>query len=179
MHYRMLVTTSLPDGATSDDARHTVHDALLNDESFCGTGGRFGSPLCDWFEIGGRWSGLLAETLIGEAVRNAIIARFPTMAKDWWPHSLVEAHRDELDAIWETHGGTGSSPYTRSDIGMIGYPDDAMLIVHELYDALLASYEGESRVSDGYHCEFIDLDDDPLQPDFIGRKWLVVVDYHN
>ena len=178
MHYRMLVTTSLPDGATSEDARHTVHDALLSDESFCGTGGRFGSPLCDWFEIGGRWTGLLAETAIGESYRAALIARFPEMAKDWWPHSLVDTNREELDAIWQAHGGTGPSPYARNDGIGFGYPDDAMLVTRELYDGLLATYEGDSLVNDGY-CEYCDLEDEPLHPDFIGSKWLVVVDYHN
>lgn len=179
MHYRMLVTTSLPDSATSRDARHAVHDALLNDDSFCGTGGRFGSPLCDWFEIGGRWSGLLAETNMGEAYRAAIIARFPEMAKGWWPHSLVDGHRAELDSIWQSHGGTGASPYTRNDGHDLGHPDDAMLLTRELYDALLAPYEGESLVTDVSHCEYVDLHDDPLQGDAIGSKWLVVVDYHN
>jgi hypothetical protein len=43
MHYRMLVTITLPDGATSEKARQTVHDTLLSDDSFCGSGGRFGS----------------------------------------------------------------------------------------------------------------------------------------
>ena len=106
MHYRMLVTTSLPEGATSDDARFTVHDALLCDDSFCGAGGRFGSPLCDWFVIGGRWSGLLAETAIGQPYRSAVMARFPEMV-DWQPHKLVDAHGDELDALWQAHGGGG------------------------------------------------------------------------
>ncbi len=179
MHFRMLVTTSLPDGATSDDARHTVHDALLNDESFCGTGGRFGSPVCDWFEIGGRWSGLLAETVIGETYRAAMIARFPEMANNWRPRSLADAHRDQLDALWQSCGGVGPSAYTRIDIGMIGRPDDAMLLTRELYDGLLTAYEGEYFVSDGWHCQYTDLDDEPLKPDAIGRKWLVVIDYHN
>jgi hypothetical protein len=179
MHYRMLVTTSLQDGATSEDARCTVHDALVNDDSFCGTGGRFGHPLSDWFVIGGRWSGLLAETVIGETYRAAIIARFPEMAKEWWPHSLVCAHRAELDDIWQAHGGTGPSPYTRNGDDGLGHPDDAMLVTHDLYDALLAPYEGESLVTDGSHCEYVDLDDDPLGSTAIGRKWLVLVDYHN
>ena len=179
MHYRMLVTTSLPDGATSEDARFTVHDALLNDDSFCGTGGRFGSPLCDWFVIGGRWSGLLAETLIGEKFRAAVVARFPEMAKGYWPESLIVTHRDELDAIWRNYGGCGPSPYTRDGYDMLGNSDDAMPLTRKLYDALLVPYEGESLVLEGHHGQYLDLDDDPLQPDAIGHKWLVVVDYHS
>ena len=179
MHYQMLVTTSLPDIADSEEARWTVYDALLHDDSFCGTGGRFSSPLCDWFMIGGRWSGLLAETLIGENYRNALVARFPEMAKGFWPQSLIDAHRDEFDAIWRDHGGIGPSPYTRDSYMELGYPDDAMLLTRELYDALLVPYEHETLVLEGDHGHYLDLDDDPLRPDAIGHKWLVVVDYHS
>lgn len=179
MHFRMLVTTSLPENGDSEEARWTVYDALLHDDSFCGTGGRFSSPLCDWFVIGGRWSGLLAKTLIGEKHRAAVVARFPEMAKWFWPESLIDAHRDEFDAIWRDHGGSGPSPYTRDSYMELGYPDDAMLLTRELYDSLLAPYESERLVLEGDHGHYLDLDDDPLQPDAIGHKWLVVVNYHN
>lgn len=179
MHFQMLVTTSLTDGKTSEDARCKVYNSLLNDESFCGSGGRFGSPLCDWFVIGGRWSGLLAETLIGEKYCDAVVARFPEMAKGFWPTSLIDTHRDEFDAIWRDHGGSGPSPYARSSYVELGYPDDAMLLTRELYDALLAPHEHESLVLEGGHDHYLDLDDEPLQPDAIGHKWLVVVDYHS
>jgi len=175
MHHRMLITTSLPDGASSEDARLSVHEALLNDDSFCGNGGRFGTPLCDWFVIGGRWSGLLAATVIGTAYEAVIQARFPELAREWWPESIADQHAGELDSIWQAHGGTGPSPYSRSCYEEFGHSDDAMLLTMELYVALLAQYEGLSLDRDS----FADLDGDELQPDFVGRKWLVVVDYHN
>jgi hypothetical protein len=171
----MFVTITLPEGATSEEARQTVHDTLMGDDSFCGSGGRFGSPLCDWFVIGGRWSGLLAETTIGPAYQAAVIARFPEMKEGWWPQSLADRNAPELDAIWQEHGGTGPSPYIRSGYEQLGFPDDAMLVTRSLYDALLAEYRGQDFNSDG----FVDLDHEALQPDFVGRKWLVVVDYHN
>lgn len=172
MHYRMLATITLPDGTSSADARQAVHEALFNDESFCGEGGRFGSPLCDWFVIGGRWSGLLAETVIGPAYKAAVFARFPGMNQKWLPQSLVDANAAELDAIWREHGGTGPSPYTRRDYN--DYEDDAMLVTSELYTALLAEYEGQDEISG----QFVDLDFDAVGPHFIGRKWIVIVDYH-
>lgn len=179
MHYQMLVTTALPDGASSEDARWAVHDALINDDSFCGSGGRFGSPLCDWFEIGGRWSGLLAETLIGPAFQAAIATRFPNLAEGASPFDLSERDRDEYDALWQSVGGIGRSPQTRDSLAEIGHPDDAMILTTALYNALLAKFETYEIVSDGCHCEFVDLDFEPLAPDFVGRKWVVVVDYHN
>lgn len=59
MHHRLFVTLSAPADATSEAVRCRVHARLLADDSFCGPGGRFGSPLCDWFVLGGRWSGCL------------------------------------------------------------------------------------------------------------------------
>jgi len=173
MHSLLLVTIALPQGATSQEARRKVHDALMNDNSFCGDGGRFGGPLCDWFVIGGRWSGLLAKTLIGTAYKDAVIAKFPDFDREWLPQSLIERHGQDLDALWREHGGTGPSPYNRS--GYDDFEDDAMVITLRLYEALLSKYRGENASSG----EFVDLEYDSLKPDFVGRKWLVVVDYHN
>ena len=44
MHHLMLVTLSLPDSDNSADARGSAYDQLSDDDSFCGEGGRFGSP---------------------------------------------------------------------------------------------------------------------------------------
>lgn len=165
MHYSMLATVSLQDGATSNDARREAHDALLNDDSFCG--------------FGGRWSGCLAEAAIRKTFRPALIAQFPQLVLHWRPYALVDKHREELDDLWRAHGGTSRSPYTRDEPAEYGHEDDAMPLTHALYEALLAPYEGESRVQDGGHCEYFDLDDEPLRPEAIGRKWLVIIDYHN
>ena len=163
MHFRMLVTVSLPEGATSEEARSTVHDALMNDDSFCGSGGRFGAPISDWFVIGGRWSGLLAETTFGDAYKTAAAGQDGA----------------KLDALWREHGGAGPSPINRDSYDELGYPDDAMPLTPELYASLLSAYEGHDMFGDWSHCEFVDLDFEALKPDFAGRKWLVVVDYHN
>ena len=67
MHYRLFVTLDAKGHKilNSEDARNKVYGMLHNDDSFCGEGGRFGSPVCDWFVIGGRWSGELPTVLIG------------------------------------------------------------------------------------------------------------------
>lgn len=173
MHTLLLVTIALSEGATSQEARDTVRDTLMNDNSFCGEGGRFGGPLCDWFVIGGRWSGLLAETSVLSAYRNAVIAKFPEFDTKLLSKALIDSHGPELDAIWRNLGGTGPSPYMRD--GYRDFEDDAMLVTQALYDALLAKYAGEVGILE----EFIDLDDESVEPGFVGRKWLVVVDYHN
>lgn len=176
MHYLMFVTV---EADSSKQARTTVFEALASDPTFCGEGGRFGVPVSDWFVIGGRWSGLLAETQMGDAYRKAMTDRFPELSTKWWPHSLAEAHREELNAIWQANGGAGASPYTRGDASEYGRTDDAMPLTAELYGELLSKFGGERLVADDGHCQFLDHEDEPLTPDAIGKKWIVIVDYHN
>jgi hypothetical protein len=159
MHNRLLLTLDAPSDAGSKHVREDAFNRLMDDDSFCGEGGRFGFPLCDWFVIGGRWSGLLSQTLIGDAYRAA----------------AGDQHGAALDAIWSRHGGPGPSPDNRDNYEQLGYPDDAMIVSEALYDALLAENEGID--SDCQH--YADLDGDEVSRGFIGRKWLVVVDYHN
>ena len=179
MHYLMLVTLTVAPAITSAQVREEVYHQLTQDDSFCGSGGRFGSAQCDWFVVGGRWSGMFAETIIGPAHYEAIIARFPEIAQGFYPQSLVDEHRSLFDSIWREHGGQGASPYTRSSYEELGYDDDAQPLTSQLYHTHLAQFCGESVVTNSSHCQFVDLDGDALSPDFIGRKWLVVVDYHN
>jgi hypothetical protein len=175
MHFPMLLTITLPDGSNSEDARRAVHEALIKDSSFCG-GGRFGCPLCDWFVIGGRFSGLLTEATLGFAFEAAVSARFPEGVPS--PLNLDDCDRVEYEAIWRTIGGMEPSPKGRDSYAMTGHPDDAVILTDALYDALLANYKGNDIVFRDSHCEFADLDEEELDSDFVGRKWIVVVDQH-
>jgi hypothetical protein len=179
MHYQMLVTLTLPDGATSLDARRQAEQFLQADDSFCGDGGRFGSPLCDGFVIGGRWSGILKKTLLGERYKAAFDKKFPEMATGLVSSSLVETNLERLDQLWREFGGAGPHPLARNKYDFLGYEDDAMLVDQALYDHFLAEHAGNSSSQGGFgHCAFTDLDDEEVDAAFIGRKWLVVVDYH-
>lgn len=51
---------------------------------------------------------------------------------------------------------------------------DAMLVTQELYERHLKEFEGHAA----YDTEFVDLDYEEVSPDFIGRKYIVVVSYH-
>jgi hypothetical protein len=179
MHHLMLVTLELPDDATPSDARLQAHNMLCEDPSFAGEGGRFGAPMCDWFVIGGRWSGLLKKALLGEPYRAAFERDFPEMAKDWYTSDLIEKNRRRLNRFWRKFGGTGDHPIVRSGYDNHGHDDDAMLVDDALFRHFLAQYRGESTQVEGDSGTFADLDDEPVAESFIGRKWLVVVDYHN
>lgn len=176
MHHRLLITLAIMAGATSLDARKLAYAKLLEDDSFCGEGGRFGSPLCDWFVIGGRWSGLLQEPLLGQDYEDTFHREFPDFAKGWFSTSLVEKHRHGLDELWRRFGGSGGHPITRSSYANLGADDDAMLVDDALYERFLKEIRGLEYADEP---RFADLDGDAVDESFIGRKWLVVVDYHN
>ena len=181
MHTLLLVTLSMSEGATSEDARCRAYSRLLDDPTFCGEGGRFGSPQCDWFVIGGRWSGILQKTLLGRKYQTAFKREFPQFANSWYPRDLVDQHRDELNWFWHRFGGKDDHPIARSGWRDQGSDDDAMPVNRRLYGRLLKDHHGyaTNRPGVGSICDFADLDNESLEDSFIGRKWLVVVDYHH
>jgi hypothetical protein len=180
MHHLMLVTLSLPAGGNSEEARSAAFSRLIDDDSFCGEGGRFGHPLADWFVIGGRWSGTLQETALGQPYRDALKQEFPDLTNGYFPSSLLERHKAGLDQLWHRFGGVGSDPLTRSGYDQLGAHDDAMLVDQFLYDHFLKPHAGtDTTIGDDDLADFADLDGDEVDETFIGRKWLVVVDYHN
>src|SRR3954451_4860271 len=69
-------------------------------------------------------------------------------------------------ADWFVTGGRFSND--------LGGSDDAQLVTDELYDDYLAEYEGFDTIEG-----FADLEREPVSRQFINRKWLVVVDYHD
>ncbi len=103
MHFLMFVTISMPEGTTSADVCDKVYDELMNDDSFCGNGGRFGSPLCDGFVIGGRWSGILAQTVIGESYFRPSAVVDPMMGSGTCRD--VYAELDIPCYSWDIHQG--------------------------------------------------------------------------
>jgi hypothetical protein len=180
MHHLMLVTLSLPKDGSSDEARDYAHEQLLLDDSFCGEGGRFGCPLADWFVLGGRWSGILREKLLGQPYQDALKLEFPDLTNGFFPSDLLQLHKAGLDQFWHRFGGTGSHPLTRRGYDHFGSEDDAMIVDHLLYDHFLKPHAGsEKNIGGDDPTDFADLDGDEVDESFIGRKWLVVVDYHN
>lgn len=178
MHQLMYVTITMDSSASAFDVRRTVFDELVNDSTFCGDSGRFAPAICDAFVIGGRWSGKLALPKLDRAYRQAINKE--------WPEGCISVeelgfHPElacRLDALWQSVGGVGNAPETRISDEMHGYLDDAQPLDEALYQEFLADWECMNIVGGQIACEFVDLDGDCIHPDFIGRKWLAIVDYH-
>ncbi len=180
MHHLMLAILSLPDGANSEEARRTAYSMLIEDNSFVGEGGRFSFPLADWFVLGGRWSGMLRQAFLGQPYQDALEQEIPELTNGYFPSSLLEQRKPALDQLWTRFGGTGSNPLSRSGYDELGADDDAMLVDQFLYERFLKPHAGSDRtIGDENLPDFTDLDGDEIDESIIGRKWLVVVDYHN
>ena len=191
MHYRLLVTFEKGSAVTSEEARRYVEQELLNDPSFSG-GGRFGGAMADWFVIGGRWSGELSRATWGRAVekQNGELQKKEKL-QVWGAYygnkKMREAQARLKQQVEELYAGALPQEYRDKDLVYdrdryrdrdMGYEDDAMLLTQELYDSLLAEYAGDFIAHSQYVVAFVDLDYDPLDPEFVGKKWLVVVDAH-
>jgi hypothetical protein len=97
-------------------------------------------------------------------------------AYPWIPHSVQQELAKQFQEQWDSLAPAAyvGIPYIRDTYKEDGYADDAMLLTQELYDALLKEYEGHDESE--YHA---DLEYEPVLPAMIGKKWLVVVDYHS
>lgn len=182
MHHRLFVTFDKDKAATSLDAREHVFETL-HDEGFCCESGSWRSCVADWFVIGGRWSGFLSrlswakefdhEVTTTEAEHDLHVwaAWYQERGKQRVQHKLAK----RFETLWDSIAPASYKgiPYQRDTYKAEGYEDDAMLLTRELYESVLKAYEGREETT--YHA---DLDFDEVLPSLIGRKWLVVVDYH-
>ena len=70
---------------------------------------------------------------------------------------------------------SGASGEDRHRLDELGHEDDAMILTESIYKRLLKDYEG----IDSDDCEYADLEFERCSREMIGKKWIVVVDYHN
>lgn len=183
MHYRFFVTFNKDAAATSEEARGYVNE-YLTEEGFCAPQGRWSTALADWFVIGGRWSGELSRYSWGRTLYERMEKAEKAAGVHVWGASYADKKLQrkqkameklftmawKKDAPKEYH----HIPINRGSYLELGYEDDAMILTQELYDALLKEHEGSE---DSEH--HADLDYDLVSPKMVGKKWLVVVDYHN
>lgn len=170
---------------TSGQARKHVA-AYLTENGFIGDETRRWPlySMADWFVIGGRWSGALSRATWAKELYAHIQKRERQEKIRIWgigyggkPDQDAQRRlKKELERYWQEHCHEeyGDTSVDRDAYKEDGYSDDAMIITEEIYNALLKEYEGES---DGDH--FVDLESEPLSREVIGKKWVVVVDYHS
>jgi hypothetical protein len=181
MHYRFLVTCAREAAANSVEARKYVQ-STLHEEGFCAEG-RWSCGMADWFVIGGRWSGDLSRNTWARTITDEMQALEREQGVQVWGVFYGSAEKERIQqelaarfqSLWDMHAPEEyrGIPIQRDTYQDTGYEDDAMLLTQELYDALLKEYEGTEEFE--HHA---DLEYDDVSPAMIGKKWLVVVDYH-
>lgn len=186
MHYSLMVTVGKDKAENSEEARNYVQSELENDDSFVGEGGRFSSPIADWFVIGGRWSGHLAQQYLTKDFFEEVKTQLKLGGDFGLSTKEVEENKDKIQKVWESVGGKGENPYNRDSYNHGGFEDDAMIVDKTLYEKLLKEFEGEYKggktwgdKNEYFDLHFVDLDDEEVSKEFIGKKWIVVVDYHS
>jgi hypothetical protein len=182
MHFRFLVTCDRDTADTSATVREYVYTTLC-EEGFCGQG-RWGGGVADWFVIGGRWSGELSRATWAREITKQMSAMEREHSVQVWGAFYGDGEKTrvqqelakQFQQIWDAEAPAAyvGIPYIRDTYKEDGYADDAMLLTQELYDALLKEYEGKEESE--YHA---DLEYEAVSPAMIGKKWLVVVDYHS
>jgi hypothetical protein len=164
MHFRAAITFNKEHAKNFEEARMFAKTYLEN-EGFC-TQGRFGSGPADWFVIGGRWSGdLVRSSLDKDKYERWII-----------DNNNLKRNEKEQQESFETLFPGVKYKVDRDSYDHMGEEDDAAIVTKQLFDAYLKEHQGVTE--DGEH--FWDLDySDVDEETFIGKKWIVIVDYHS
>lgn len=181
---------------TSKEARQHVMDELSKDPTFVNESGRFTLPICDWFVIGGRYSGqLYPKSILDNFWKCTDKLSAYNNSQSSYTDSFIQQHRKHLNSIWREMGGKYASPLTRNRGRDLGERDDACILedwlAKELNIYLCAA--GKDDIEDcyirhnfdwGWTAKVISLDYELLYDlkDFtsiVGKYWVVVIDYHN
>jgi hypothetical protein len=170
MHYLYFVRLK-KECADSAEKAMTLAQQELDRNGFCAEG-YFVMSRCDWYAIGGRWSGILQELAAGFEFSDEVKKKFGlpdnSILLPW-----VREHGHELQALWESLGGSGRQPWAHIQYGK-DEADDAMPITATMLEGLKKEYYREAGVFDP--AAFTEGPASELDESAIG-DWLVVVDY--
>jgi hypothetical protein len=154
--------------------------SILDDNGFAGADGYWGGAKCDWFVIGGRWSGVFSGLRVKgdfhEEARKLVLENSPSGEEREFPSSAdYEKHAEKIQELWRSLGGRGFNPYARDQYKSDGYHDDAINLTSENIALIKEKY--------GEHVEYYDHEAfDERHVSWLSEKdaggWLVVVDYH-
>lgn len=183
---------------TSQDLQNAVENTLTSN-GFSGDGGYWGNSKSDWFVIGGRWSGVLAEMKLDNFHKKAsklIKSKRTKKGADmsFFTEDECNKYEKELQKLWEDLGGKGKNTWNRSGSLTIVEPfheDNAMELDEKLFEGLKKKHlKGKEERIWGY-TEVALLDENdfveeemPVKDflklkDIVGNYYMVVVDYHN
>lgn len=203
MHYAYFV--SIPRDE-ADSAAEAIREAetFLDSNGFAGEGGLYSSSKADWYEIGGRWSGIFTMMLpfyqnFLARCREIAKEKYPLIAEDWEriahygdekKDAQHTALKHEILALWKestpkeysrmvcplARGGTFTWKEVQTNfMDSRSDVDDAQVLTKEQLENLLKEY-ADAEVVFTDTCEESTLETDGEKA--IGR-WIVIIDYHN
>jgi hypothetical protein len=174
MHSLLYVCLPRSAARTSLQARKRVYEYLgeqgfhLGDLRFAG--------VCDWYKVGGRWSGQL--TMLRLEQEKRLDAR-----KYWRLRSKAKTFEESAAAFRECFPEfRGPAPLGREKVPYLGYPDDAQILDKHLFRVLKKGFSDDVA----WECEpnviFTGEPDNEFQrprtPEEAAKFWVVLIDYH-
>lgn len=179
MHYLYFVKLHKDEAKNPREAIQQA-EAVLDDNAFTHQVGFWGGGKCDWYIIGGRWSGALS----GLGIKGDFHAEVCKLLDAKEPNRELpqeisdeetERHASDIQSLWFALGGKNENPYARGSNKRAGMDDDAIILTPELISALKRKYPDE--------VEYFDNDIPEERPlsalsEADAGHWLVTVDYH-
>jgi len=173
MSHHLYFTLSHDDLETSEEARQDA-TRTLEAGGFNNQEGYFSGGKCDWFLIGGRWSGELQEIELGIDFHKEAEKIKPPKYSAGYTIKEVEDGKELFEELWKKLEGKGKNPFNRDRYKMNGYDDDAIKLTKEIIDNLKKRHpDVEVYTEEDGEIEVKDLDDKHL------GMWITVIDYHN
>lgn len=173
----MLILCDRKNAKNSKQARSFV-DTWLQDNNFLYQGGCFFGGVADWYVIGGRWSGELTEALLDKKKVKKFKKEFEEKY-GWYiggkEHITREQRQKQARELFDKYfpNYKGRMPFWRDTYRYKGYSDDAMIVSDKLFDNLKLS-----KLEQGPE-GIVNIEGDEITKEkVVGKKWIVVVDYH-
>jgi hypothetical protein len=144
---------------------------------------RFGGR-CDYFTVGGHWSGLLPLLRLR--------SEHPKVIDRIWKEYLASSSSDEFAGLCRRFRETfptyrGKLPICRKCTEFYGYPDDAQIMDEPLFQQLKGGFDEMELVEEDSdeitkpNVIFIGIlneDEWPKTPEEAAKFWVVVIHYH-
>ena len=204
MHQLYFVAVPKAEANTEDEAMtQAMQD--LDSNGFSGEGGYFTSHKSDWYCVGGRWASFLCERhewavtareeikkmLEANPYKGEVIKIRGTSYGDEKTKHQQGVLRERAEMIWGKHRPSDypkvkHDRYADENGEHVMFPDVqdcAELVTQELIDSLKETTEKwEGEVTEVFvtdECEEITVKEMVENPEtYVGKYWLVVIDYH-
>lgn len=185
MHELAFALLPIEKANSSIEAREAVYNFLSADRDFISLEGydydeEDPVPECDYFVVGGRFSGELnPQDMLDKHFEEIRKLKGGEGIPTVFTTEFIKANSKVLNKMWKKIGGSYESPLTRNSYIGYGYEDDAMVIDKEIAEKMNKRLIDEPDGSIAWDCSddsrFYDRDN---YKDLIDKAWVVVIDYH-